>query len=292
MINLAVDGLSKKYPGFNLEQVSFNIPEGQVLGFIGPNGAGKTSTIKIIMGLIKSDAGNIEVMGHTVRPEDYKYREHIAFVYDECYYWGTLNPIEIASIIGKMSKRFDYDQFKKLLKQYELPQNQHIATYSKGMKTKLSLAIALARQCELLILDEPTSGLDPVVRRIVLSELEGYSRNRNGSVLFSTHILSDVDRIADSAAIIVNGKIKIFAPISNLSDDYYLITTESDSIIEKLREYTICVHKENSQTHLLINKHDAAHAAEGSASMIHANLDDILYHLVVADKVDREEEEC
>jgi len=180
---LEVVDLQKKYPEFSLDNISFSLPRGFIMGFIGPNGAGKSTTIKLIMNLIRKDAGKINVFGLDNTSHEQEIKEKIGFVYDENHYYEELTPVEIRSIIAPFYSRWDDSAYDGFLRSFALPQKKKLKTFSRGMKTKLSLAVALSHRAELVLMDEPTSGLDPVFRREFLI-FYGTCSRMNGKASF------------------------------------------------------------------------------------------------------------
>jgi ABC-2 type transport system ATP-binding protein len=194
---LEIDSLRKEYPGFTLRDVSFALPPGHIMGLIGPNGAGKTTVIKLILNIVRPSAGTVKVFGldNAGREEDVKSR--IGFVLDETPFYGYLTASGIASVMAPFYAKWDGARFERLCREFELPPGKRVNALSRGMKMKLALAVALSHGAELILLDEPTSGLDPVFRRELLERLSGLIQDGRTSVLFSTHITSDLERVAD-----------------------------------------------------------------------------------------------
>jgi ABC-2 type transport system ATP-binding protein len=194
---LELQNVTKKFPGFTLQDVSFSLEPGYIMGFIGANGAGKSTTIKLIMNLLRRDSGEIRVFGLDISKHENEIKNRIGFVYDENHFYEELTIREMKTIIAPFYRDWDDNVYKRLLKDFELPEKQRIKNLSKGMKMKFSLAIALSHHAELLLMDEPTSGLDPLIRSDLLEILADVIQDERRSVLFSTHITSDLDRIAD-----------------------------------------------------------------------------------------------
>ncbi len=216
---LKVDRLVKKYEKFSLKDVSFNIPKGYIMGFIGQNGAGKSTTIKCIMDLVKPDSGKIEVFGMDSIKESVSIKQRLGYVSEEQYFYDDATVKWIGNFTGKFFSEWSCEQFLRLLDRFKIDGSKKIRELSKGMKMKLSLALALSREAELLILDEPTSGLDPVSRDEVLDVFLEFMQDENHSILFSSHITSDIEKIADYITVIDDGSI-------NLSDN-------KDSVLSK-----------------------------------------------------------
>jgi len=232
---LKVSGLSKRYRDFSLADLSFELPRGEVMGFIGPNGAGKTTTIKAIMGLVRPDAGNVEILGMDVRTRSREARERIGFVYDEAFLNEELNAREIGLIVSGLYSRWDGKAYRDHLARFELREQQKISEYSKGMKVKLLLAIALSHNAELILMDEPTSGLDPVFRSRFLDELFSFIQDEEKSVFFSTHITEDLSRIADRITLIDHGKMIFSSQKDELADRYRILKGSAADLSADLR---------------------------------------------------------
>ena len=204
---LEIKNLSKAFRDFSLNNISFALPKGYITGFIGPNGSGKTTTIKLIMNLLKKDTGEIKVFGWDHIRHEREIKNRIGFVYDESHFYEELTVEEMKRVIAPMYRKWDERQFKSYIGEFGLPLKRKIKELSRGMKVKFSLAIALSHRADLLIMDEPTSGLDPVVRSEILDILSNVIQDENKGVFFSTHITSDLDRIADYIVMIHKGEI-------------------------------------------------------------------------------------
>ena len=193
------------------------------MGFIGPNGAGKTTTIKLIMNLMKKDGGVIKVFGLDNVKHELDIKQKIGFVYDENNYYEELTISEMKRIVASFYKTWDDNAFNKYIGEFKLPLNKRIKNLSKGMKMKFSLAVALSHDADLLIMDEPTSGLDPLVRRELLEILSQIIQDENKAVFFSTHITSDLEKIADYVTLINDGEIILSLEKDELMNTYGLV---------------------------------------------------------------------
>ena len=202
---LEVHSLNKSFDRFALKDISFTLPRGAVMGFVGENGAGKTTTIKAILGLIRKDSGDISVLGGSI--EDASIRAKIGVVFDDLHLHKTLRIRQAAKIFPHLYEDWDADLFAEYLNRFNLDAEKKIKDLSRGMRMKLSIALALPHHPELLILDEPTSGLDPVVRDEVLEIFQDFMQDENHAILFSSHITSDIDKIADYLTFIHDGEI-------------------------------------------------------------------------------------
>jgi len=201
---LEVQGLHKSYGSFTLNDVAFDLPYGYIMGFIGPNGAGKTTTIKLILNLIKGDAGSVKLFG---RADTAIQNESIGVVMDTPFYVDDWTIEDVEKAISPFYQQWDKKAFAGLVKKLGLDKKKKVHELSRGMKVKLQLAAALSHNAKLLILDEPTSGLDPVAREEICDLLREFIADENKSVLFSTHITSDLERIADYITFVLNGNI-------------------------------------------------------------------------------------
>ena len=204
---LQIQNLCKTYKEFQLSNVIFSVPSGSIVGFIGENGAGKTTTIKLILNEIKRDSGSVKIFGMDNIRDERKIKEQIGVVFDESYFHGEFNAGDISKIMSKVFQSWDNNLFDRYLTEFKLPKNKIIKEYSKGMKMKLGIASALSHKPRLLILDEATSGLDPIVRSEILDIFLDFIQDETHSVLFSSHITSDLEKVADYVVFIHEGQI-------------------------------------------------------------------------------------
>lgn len=219
-IILSLRNIEKHYKDFSLHDFSFSIGEGEVIGLVGPNGAGKTTIIKIIMGLVRPDGGEIEYFGLDWEEHEVAIKSKIGFVSDECHLPDHMTPTFAEKMMRSFYRNWDRGRYHNYIEQYELPLKKPVGQFSKGMKMKLSLAIALSHRPELVIMDEPTSGLDPLVRKFLLEEIETISKRDKTSFLFSSHIISDLQDIAHSIIILKNGRIIYYSSVDELLNRY------------------------------------------------------------------------
>ncbi|MGM9949677.1 MAG: ABC transporter ATP-binding protein [Lysinibacillus sp.] len=204
---ISIQNLHKSFPDFSLKNVSFDVQQGTVMGFVGENGAGKSTTIKCILNVLQKDKGRIEIFGHDHLEGEVKIKEEIGVVYDDLPFPETLSGKDIEKFMHKLYKRWDERLFYQLLKQFKIDPAKKVKELSRGMKMKLSIAIALAHHPKLLILDEPTSGLDPIVRDEILDLFLAFMQDEEHTILFSSHITSDLEKIADTITFIHEGEI-------------------------------------------------------------------------------------
>ncbi len=204
-----IDNLRKVYKGFVLDNISLNIPKGSIMGFIGPNGAGKTTTIKILMDMVQPQSGCVRIFGMDHRKNIKHIRNRVGYVGEEQYFYGDKTVAWTGKFVSGFFDNWNTNTFQKLLTDFAISRTKKTRELSKGMKVKLSLAIALSHHPELMILDEPTAGLDPVIRREVLELLRTFPGDGKKSVIISSHITDDITRIADYVAFLVEGEIAL-----------------------------------------------------------------------------------
>lgn len=234
---LEVKGLTKTFKDFSLDDISFSIPPGFIMGYIGKNGAGKTTTLNAITHLIKADAGEIYLEGRTFQENPVTYREKIGYVGDASYFPSELTRNDIRIILKNFYRSFDEQKYENYMEKWELPKKLKIKKYSRGMKVKLMFASALARDTRILILDEATNGLDPMMRREILELLQDYIEDGRRSVLFSTHILEDLQSIADYIYFIDSGKKVLFDTKDELLETYLLVKGGTEELTPVIEQY-------------------------------------------------------
>ena len=204
---IEVKNLTKKYQLFKLDDVSFTVPGGTIVGLIGENGAGKSTTLKCILNLIQRDRGEIALLERDNIKEERLVKEDIGVVLDETGFHDTLTADMVGNVLSRIYQKWDKNLYQELLKRYDLPRNLFLKEFSKGMRMKLAIAAALAHHPRLLILDEPTSGLDPVVRDEILDEFFAFIKDEDHAILMSSHITTDLEKVADSIIYLHRGKV-------------------------------------------------------------------------------------
>lgn len=223
-----IEGLTKKYDGFTLDNISFSVPKGSIMGFIGQNGSGKSTTIRAILNIIRRDSGTINIFGMDNITDEYTIKEKIAAVFDELPFHDDLNARQLSLILSDIFKEWSNDTFRSFLDRFNLPERKKFGKFSKGMKMKLQIAAALSHNADLLIMDEATTGLDPVVRNEILEIFLEYLQNENHSILMSSHITSDLEKIADSVTFINNGRILLSGYKDDILNNHCVIKCKKD----------------------------------------------------------------
>ncbi len=204
---LKLNGVSKSFPGFALNNINFTLPKGYIMGLVGPNGAGKTTTIQLILNMLKKDAGKILVFGKDNVKNEKLIKQDVGIVCDSIFYVDSWTIKDTENAVSIFYDGWKHDVFKEMIRRFDLPPNRKVSELSRGMQMKLMLACAFSHNAKLLILDEPTSGLDPVARDELLEILQDYIKDGERSVLFSTHITTDLERVADYITFINQGQL-------------------------------------------------------------------------------------
>lgn len=220
---IEINGLTKKYDGFTLDNVSFNVPKGTIMGFIGQNGAGKTTTIKALLNIIAPDSGSIKMLGLDCCEKEYEIKEQLAAVFDEIPFHESMTANSLNIMFGGLYNNWNSDTYFNYLDRFGLPRKKKIGKFSKGMKMKLQIATALSHGAKLLIMDEATTGLDPVVRNEILDIFREYLQDEENSILMSSHITSDLEKIADCVTFIDKGKILLTGYKDEILDSHAVI---------------------------------------------------------------------
>ena len=234
---LEVSGLNKRYGDFALKDISFYLPDGCITGFVGINGAGKTTTLRSILGLTNKVSGNIKFFGMNIDGNESKIKDRIGIVLDEGGFYDELTLSEMKNVIAHAYRNWCEQDFIDYMEQFSLNPKQKINTLSKGMRMKYALALALSHKAELLIMDEPTSGLDPLVRSQLLNILKDYMGKGGKGVFFSTHITSDLEKIADMLIMIDGGEIVFQEEKDQLLDSYRIIKGSTEKLNTDTRQY-------------------------------------------------------
>ena len=281
---IKVKNLNKKYEGFELKNISFEIPEGSIVGLIGENGAGKTTTIKSILNIIKSE-GEIQVFGKNIKQNEKEIKSKLGVVLDDSFLSEYLTPKKINSIMKNFYNTWDKKLFENYIKIFKLPENKMIKDFSSGMKMKLKIATAISHKPQILILDEPTSGLDPIVRNEILDIFRQFiAEDEKRSILISTHITTDLEHISDYIMFIKNGEITLNLPTSEILENYGIIKCDEKDFIKIAKEYYEYYRKEKYQYEVLVNNKKMIKSKYGISTIDKASIEDIMLFYIKGEK--------
>jgi ABC-2 type transport system ATP-binding protein len=275
---IEVKEFSRDFKGFSLKDVTFSLPEGYIMGFVGKNGAGKTTTIRLILNMLARKSGSVKVFGLDNIEDEQQIKQDTGVVFDEIFFVGEWKVTEVEKAIMSFYVNWDIALFSKYLKQFDLPADRKVKDLSRGMKMKLMLAVALSHDARLLILDEPTSGLDPVARDELLDILGEYISGGNKSVLFSTHITADLERIADYITLIDDGTIFYTGTKDGLIESYRIIKGGPDDLNDILRKKIIGLIENRTGFSGLVSAENAKNLPKEIVTET-ASIDEILVHI-------------
>lgn len=231
MSNYAIEikDLVKQFDNFKLGPINLTIPKGTIVGYIGQNGAGKSTTIKLLLGLLNKDSGEIKILDE-INPSSVGLKDKLGIVFDDLLVPEEMTLIDVEKFCSRVYSKWNKNSFYKFKEKFNLPEKKIIKNYSRGMKMKLSIAVALSHNAELLILDEATSGLDPIVREEILDLLLDFIQDENHTILISSHILSDLEKVADYIAFINDGKILFMETKDELKENYGICTLSNEEV--------------------------------------------------------------
>ncbi len=280
---LQVKDLCKSYGAFRLENVSFSLPKGSIMGLIGQNGAGKSTTIKAILELIHRDSGSVTFWGQELSANQ-SLKEDIGIVFDNINFYETLTPKQVGSISRAAYKQWSNDLYKSYMERFKLPEKKEIRTFSKGMKMKLSIAVALSHQPKLLILDEATAGLDPIMRDDLLDLFLDFVQDEDHSILMSSHISSDLEKVADYITFIHDGKVLFCKSKDELRYRYGIIRCGAAAFEQIDKADILCYRKEDYQISVLVPDKEAARRKYKELVVDDATIDDIMLLYVKGEK--------
>lgn len=273
---IEVTNLTKRYGEFCLDNISFNVESGTIMGFVGQNGAGKTTTIKSILNIIKTNGGSIKVFGLNNISDEIAIKENIGVVFDDICFNKTLNMRYINSIMKGIYKEWSQDKFYEYCRKFELPLGKKFKAYSRGMKMKASMAVALSHNAKLLILDEPTSGLDPIVRNEILDMLQDFVVSEEHTILFSSHITSDLGRIADAITFIHKGKVVFSENKIDLLERHAILKCSAEDFAQLDKQKVISSRKSSCGYEALISDREFYERNYPNLVIDNASIDDIM----------------
>jgi ABC-2 type transport system ATP-binding protein len=273
---IELKNVTKDYGDFKLDNVSFAVPEGTVCGFIGQNGAGKTTTINLILDVIKRDSGEITLFGESVNKDTAYLREDIGVVFDEMGFHEFMNARDINIMMKNIYKNWDEEVFFENLKKFSLPSKKKCGAFSRGMRMKLQIAVALSHNAKLLIMDEPTSGLDPIVRNEMINIFREFVVEEDHTILLSSHITSDLEKIADEVVFIDGGKIVLSGNKDEILEKHAVLKCRKDEL-SKISE-SLIVNSEVSEygAETLVNDKHAAEKLYPGMVIERAELEQIM----------------
>ena len=286
MKTLEIKDLVKVYPNsFKLGSIDLEIESGTIVGLIGENGAGKTTLIKSILNILKIDNGNIKIFNKDYQKCEHDIKEDIGVVLDNMFFPEIMKIKDIDIVMKDIYKNWDSELFNKYLKEFSLPKNKIIKDLSKGMKKKVEIITALSHHPKLLILDEPTSGLDPVIRSEVLDLFLKFIQDENNSILFSTHITTDLEHIADKIVFIDNGKVILDKTRDEIIDNYGILKCDSNYFKEISKKDIISYRKNKYDYEVLIKDKDKLRKKYKDVIIDKITLEDLMVLMIKGEKV-------
>ncbi len=273
MYAIEITNLNKSYKGFKIDNLNLTFPGGYILGLVGENGAGKSTTIKLILDMVHKDNGSISILG-----QDHKSvsKEDIGVVMEENGLPESFNADEINAVFKNVYSAWNESEYYSYLKKFSLPLNKKIKDFSKGMKMKLCIAVALSHNAKLLILDEATSGLDPVVRDEILDIFYDFTRDENHSILISSHIVSDLEKLCDYIAFMHKGKLILFEEKDELLNNYCIIQCTEDEINDFEKSSVLGIRKNEYGVSAVVKKS----SVKGNINLIPINLEDLFVYMI------------
>lgn len=280
---IAIKGVTKRYDGFTLDNISFDVPKGCIMGFIGQNGAGKTTTIRSLLHITDIDGGEISLLGMDHVKDEAELKKRIAVVFDELPFHDMFNVKDMAKIFRGLYPDWNDDTYMKYIDRFQLPKKKKIGQFSKGMKMKLQIACALSHNAELLVMDEATTGLDPVVRDEILHIFMEYLENGERSILMSSHITSDLEKIADMVTFIDKGRILLTGYKDEILESHGILRCAKDYIQNVDPEDIVSIRTNNFGAEIMVNDRESAKMKYRDTVIDPASLDDIMLYYVHRD---------
>lgn len=280
MFSFEIQNLSKKYPTFQLKNVNFSLKNGYIMGFIGRNGAGKTTTLKSMLGFVHADSGNVKINGLNLKTDEFEIKKSIGFVSGLDGFYNSKKIKTVTNVTKRFYPNWNENLYKELLQKFNLDENKLIKSLSAGMKVKYQIALAMSHNAKLLILDEPTSGLDPVSRDELILLFQDYVSNGENSILFSTHIISDLEKCADFITYIKNGKILDSTDVESFKEKYLLVQgkkSEFSDFEDEIKSKIIGLRVQKSDFEGMINSCDKE--SFKNCEITKPSLEEIMIHI-------------
>lgn len=281
---IEIKGITKKYDGFTLDNVSFDVPKGSIMGFIGQNGAGKSTTIRSLLNIIPINSGEIKLLGLDHIKDEKEIKERIAVVFDELPFHDVFNAKDMSRIFEGIYPKWNRKTYVRYLDRFKLPMKKKIGEFSKGMKMKLQIACALSHEAELIVMDEPTSGLDPVVRDEILRIFMEYLEDGERSILMSSHITSDLEKIADSITFIDRGKILLSGYKDEILETHGVIKCSKEQLAEIDPADIVSARVNAFGAEVMVSDREAADYKYSGFMLDHTTLEEIMLYYVNRDK--------
>ncbi|MCR5702142.1 MAG: ABC transporter ATP-binding protein [Lachnospiraceae bacterium] len=272
--------VTKDYGDFKLDNVSFSVPEGSVCGFIGQNGAGKTTTINLMLDVIKRDAGEIELFGKSIDHDSASLREDIGVVFDEMGFHEFMTGIDLNIMMKNIYKNWDEELFFSYLKEFSLPAKKKCGSFSRGMRMKLQIAVAISHHAKLLIMDEPTSGLDPIVRNEMINIFREFVLEEDHTILLSSHITGDLEKLADEVVFINGGRIVLAGNKDEILEKHGLLKCKKDELEIISDSLIVSSEMGNFGVEVLVNDRYAASKLYPNMVIEPATLEQIMIYYV------------
>lgn len=274
---LEIKNLSKKYKNFTLNNINLTLDKGFIMGIIGENGAGKTTLIKLIMNLVNKSEGSIRVFGMDYIKNEKEIKDRIGFVYDQFYGYDYLSLQDNTNLLAPMYSKWNIEKYKYYINKFSLNEKQKLRELSKGMRMKYSLCLALSHGAELILMDEPTAGLDPIVRNELLDELQDLIYEENISVIISTHITSDLEKIADFITFIKEGEVIFSISKDEILEEFKIVKGKNEDLNEEVEKLFLGLRKNAYGFEGLTNKvHEIEEALKDKIVLESTSLEKIM----------------
>lgn len=277
---IEMKNVTKDYGDFKLDNISFVVPEGSVCGFIGQNGAGKTTTIRIILDAISRDGGEVYMFGKSIDKDSAALREDIGVVFDEMGFHDFLTARQINTIMKNVYKNWNEEKYFEYLKRFSLPTKKACGSFSRGMRMKLQIAVALSHEAKLLIMDEPTSGLDPIVRNEMIQIFREYVIEEDHTILLSSHITGDLEKLADEVVFIDGGKIVLQGNKDEILEKHGILRCKKDELMTISEHLIVSAEITSLGAEVLVNDRKAAEKLYPEMVIEPAGLDEIMIYYV------------
>ncbi len=281
---IEINGITKRYDGFTLDNVSFNVARGSIMGFIGQNGAGKSTTINTVLNIIKPDDGDVKIFGLDNRTDELEIKQQLSAVFDELPFHDVLNANALNNILKGVFEGWSSETYFEYLDRFQLPRKKKFGQFSKGMKMKLQIAAALSHGAKLLVMDEATTGLDPVVRNEILDIFLDFLQDEDHSILMSSHITTDLEKVADSVTFIDRGRILLTGFKDDILESHGLLKCTRRDFKDIEPEDFVSARVTDFGAEVMVSDRRAAAKKYGGAVIDSATLEEIMLFYVNREK--------